>query len=201
MLHERDRAAASKEAAGKQSSRTPDDELAVAARHDPRAFEELYLRYADRLYRFAAARNGSTALAEEIVADTMATAFEQLERYDPDLGSFGAWLFTIARRRIVDEQRRLARLWRALSRRGAEADSVDDVLSAVVRSERAANLRAALNRLPERDREVLLLRYVAELSAPEIAEMLGLSSGAVRTRIHRALQRLSDELGDDDVAG
>ena len=201
MLGEQDHSTVPEEATSEPRSATSDAELAVAACRDPAAFEQLYLRYADRIFRFVVGQTGSTSLAEDIAGETMIAAFENLHRFDPDLGSFAAWLFTIARRRTVDEQRRLARLWRALSRRGAEADSVDDVLSAVVRSERAASLRAALNRLPERDREVLLLRYVAELSAPEIAEMLGLSSGAVRTRIHRALQRLSDELGDDDVAG
>ncbi len=58
-----------------------------------------------------------------------------------------------------------------------------------------------MSRIPPQDREVLLLSYVAELTSPEIGEMLNLSAGTVRVRIHRALRRLSDELGDHDAAG
>ena len=164
------------------------------------AFEQLYLRYADRIFRFVVGQTGSTSLAEDIAGETMIAAFENLHRFDPDLGSFAAWLFTIARRRTVDEQRRLSRVWRALRRHEVEATHEEDTLSRILRSERASDLRAAVSRLPVRDREIVLLRYVAELSSGEIGEMLALSPGAVRVRLHRALRRLSKDLGDDDAA-
>ncbi len=121
MLGEQDHSTVPEEATSEPRSATSDAELAVAACRDPAAFEQLYLRYADRIFRFVVGQTGSTSLAEDIAGETMIAAFENLHRFDPDLGSFAAWLFTIARRRTVDEQRRLARLWRALSRRGVEA--------------------------------------------------------------------------------
>jgi RNA polymerase sigma-70 factor (ECF subfamily) len=175
-----------------------DAELALAARSAPQAFEQLYQRYADRLYRYAAGLTGSTSQADDIVSDTMIAAFEQLQRFDPARGSFAGWLFTIARRRIVDDQRRLSRLRRAFQRHGPESSVADDPLTSVIRSEDAARLRAALLRLAKHDRDVLLLRFVVELSGPEIADILQISPGAVRVRVHRALGRLSIELGDDD---
>ncbi len=110
MLEEQKRAAAPDETAPAHGPATPDAELAVAARHSSAAFEHLYLRYADRLYRFAVGLTGSASLAEDVVSDTMMAAFEQIERFNPERGSFASWLFTIARRRSADEQRRLSRL-------------------------------------------------------------------------------------------
>ncbi len=201
MLGEQNRTGVPDEETTAREPDTADAELAQAARYDPRAFEQLYLRYADRLFRYVVGQTGSASLAEDVVGDTMIAAFENLERFDPERGSFGAWLFTIARHRTADEQRRLSRIWRAFSRHGVDSSIEEDTLSAVIRSEQAARMRSAINQLPRRDREVLLLRYAAGLSGPEIAEMLDISPGAVRVRLHRALRRLSDELGDDDAAG
>ena len=172
--------AAVEPALSREKSEPSDAELVLAARSAPRAFEQLYLRYADRLYRYAAGLSGSTSLADDVVSDTMMAAFEQLGRFDPSRGSFAGWLFTIARRRVADDQRRLSRLRRALSRHGLSPTDVDDPLSDVIRSEDAARLRAALTHLPKNDRDVLLLRFVAELPGPEIATVLNISHGAVR---------------------
>lgn len=176
-----------------------DAELVLAARHAPQAFESLYLRYADRLYRYAAGLSGSTSLADDIVSDTMMAAFEQLARFDPSRGSVAGWLFTIARRRVTDDQRRLSRLRRAFTRHGPEPNTGDDPLFSVIRSEDAVRVRSALAHLAQNDRDVLLLRFVAELSGPEIASVLNISAGAVRVRLHRALGRLAKQLGEDDA--
>ncbi len=199
MLGEQDRAAVPNQTAIGQETSTLDAALVNAARHDPHAFEQLYLRYAERILRYAVGQTGSVATAEDVVSDTMIAAFEQLARFDPDRGTFGAWIFGIARRRLADEHRRTARLWRFFSRQRVEPVAEEDALSRVIRSEQAAKLRVAVGHLSKRDREIILLRYVAELSGPEIGEILGLSPGTVRVRLHRAIRRLATELGDDDV--
>ena len=174
---------------------TGDVGLLEAARRDPGAFAHLYHRYADRLFRYALACTRSGALAEDIVSDTMVTALEQLDRFDPARGSVGNWLFGIARHRIADEQRLRARLRRALSRHPPE--QAEDVALVVIRDEQAARVDAAIGRLRAADREVLALRYGAELSAAEIGAVLGIADGTARVRQHRALRRLKDELGSE----
>jgi len=173
----------------------PDTALVAAALHDPRGFEPLYLRYADRLFRYALSLTRSPTLADDIVSDTMIDAWRALDRFDPNRGSFASWLFTIGRRRIADQTRRDHRLWRALTRLAATPEA-EDPLSAVVHADERAHLWQSLDRLPRSDREVLLLRYGAELTGREIGAVLGISDGAVRTRLHRALRRLARELGD-----
>ena len=125
----------------------------------------------------------------------MVTALEHLDRFDPARGSVANWLFGIARHRIADEQRLRTRFRRALNRRPEEQP--DDALLIVMRDERAARVNAALKRLRPGDREVLALRYGAELATPEIGALLGVADGAVRVRLHRALRRLKDELGSE----
>ena len=183
---------------GAATTRPSDETLVLAARRDARASARLYERCADSLYRYALARSGSPAVADDVVSETFVAVLETLERFDPLRGSFAAWLFTIAGRRLADHARRERRFWRAITRRWAPPALIeDDLLDTLVRREDAARLRAALERLPEDERELLLLRYAAGLTSAQIGELRGLSAGATRMRLGRLRERLALDLGDD----
>jgi RNA polymerase sigma-70 factor (ECF subfamily) len=121
---------------------------------------------------------------------------------------FYTWLRQIAWDRLIDARRSHLAGRRSVRREepgglpGESAAELADRLLAVSdgpsaglrREERRRLVRRALDRLPERDREVLVLRYLEELSAAEAAAVLGASEGAVRVRVLRALQRLRDIL-------
>ena len=171
-----------------------DEQLARLALRQRDAFGEIYVRYADRIFRYAAGRTGSRTVADDVLNDTMVSALEGLHRYDADKGSFASWLFTIASRRVADHDRRRVQLWRFLGRRnGNDVDS--DMLDALIRAEDQEHVRLAVQRLPTRQREIVLLRYVAELSFRDVARVLGISEGAARMRVNRALRRLAEEMG------
>jgi RNA polymerase sigma-70 factor (ECF subfamily) len=174
-----------------------DEDLALAALHDARRFETLYERYADRLYRYALSRTGSPEAAADIVSATMLAALEGLARFDPAKGSFSAWLFTIAGRRIADRRRAYHRFRRFLTTRRLSAPSEDSPLDLIDRNEDRIAVRAAVERLSDNHREVILLRYIAELHIAEIAAALGISEAAVKMRLNRAMKQLADDLGDD----
>lgn len=174
-----------------------DEALARLALHDRRAFAPLYARYANRLYRYALAHTASPQAAEDVVADTMVAALEGLERFDAERGSFGGWLFGIAARTLSARNRRNGRFQRLLTRAWEPEPLEDDPLSTIVRTADAQRLRELLRELPDKDREMVLLRYGADLNSSEIAEALGMKSSAVRVRLMRVLQRLGTELGDD----
>lgn len=172
-----------------------DAALVASALRDRQQFAPLYERYADRLYRFARDRTGSPTVADDIVGETMLAALEGLSSFDPARGSFAGWLFTIARRRLADRQRRRERFRRLIQRAGRpNTDTGDDILDDTIRWEDARLVRQLLETLPEQDRELVLLRYSAGLNSTEIGEALGISAGAVRTRLSRARQRLSEQL-------
>ncbi|MFW6075654.1 MAG: RNA polymerase sigma factor [Chloroflexota bacterium] len=175
-----------------------DEQIALAAKVDPRHFGLLYERYADRLYRYAISRTGSAAVADDIVSETAVSALESLERFDPEKGSFSAWIFTIASRRIADHSRVHQRLWRYITRQGPEEIPTNPPLDGIVRDERRVRVRKAIERLPDNQRETVLLRYVAELPIAAIAETLSISEGAVKMRLQRGLRNLAAELGEPD---
>lgn len=175
----------------------PDDRLVLAARHDRQAFSPLYERYAARVYRYARARTGSDTIAEDILSETMLGALEALDRYDGRRGSFASWLFTIATRRIIDRQRRDGRFRQLLERAWEPAGTEEDTLTTLVRGDDARRLRTSLAALPDRDRELILLRYSAELTSAEIGAVVGKSAGAVRIRLMRLLDQLANDLGEE----
>lgn len=173
-----------------------DATLVAAAQRDRQSFAQLYERYADRLYRYALARTGSPAVADDIVSDTMLAALEGIAGFDPSQGSVAGWLFAIAARKLADRGRQQGRFRRAISRLWSTTplDIDDDTLEIVVRADDARLVRQLLGRLGEADREIVLLRYSAGLNAAEIADTLGITHGAARMRLSRALDRLSNDL-------
>jgi RNA polymerase sigma-70 factor (ECF subfamily) len=178
-------------------ARDDDAALVAAARRDRRQFARLYERYADRVYRYALARTGDEAAADDLAGDVMLAALEGIGRFDPARGSFAGWLFGIAARQVGERARQRGKLHRAIERVRPQLPD-DDALELLVRREDARQVRALLARLSAADRELLLLRYSAGLNSREIADALGISHGAARMRLSRILARLADDLGKQD---
>ena len=157
------------------------------------AFARLYSEHARPLFAFLAYRTGDSALAEDLLADTFERALRSRWRFDRRRGTEKAWLYTIALNLLRDDARRQAAQRRALARLerlepspvGAEPGwAVED------RDE----LVAALDALAEPERDALALRYGADLTVREVAEVLGEKVPAVESRLHRALAKLRDTL-------
>jgi RNA polymerase sigma-70 factor (ECF subfamily) len=165
--------------------------LVAAAKRDPRAFEQLYRLYVQPIFRYIYSRIGSLPEAEDATAQTFLAALEAFDHYHHD-GHFAAWLFAIARRKAADHfrsQQRQAPL--------EYADSVPngtDLLQDVIRTERKAALAKLFTGLPEDERELIRLRYVAELSFAEIGRLLGCREDAAKKSLYRLLARLQSQL-------
>jgi RNA polymerase sigma-70 factor (ECF subfamily) len=164
-----------------------DGTLIADSRGRPEAFSVLFDRHYGRVRRYAWARLGTAG--EDVAAETFAIAFARRADYDVSRPDAGPWLLGIAtnliRRHHRDEQRRL-RLLAALSGERAPQTSTDAAGS------RAA---AALRRLHGRDRDVLVLYAVAELSYAQIAVALDIAEGTVRSRLNRARRILKETIG------
>lgn len=149
-------------------------------RRDPLDDPEPLLR---RVHAYVSYRIGPGADAEDVTAETFARAVRYRDSYDSSKGDALGWLIGIASRCVDD----------AVSRRRApehqDADS-EDSGDLEQRTVDRLTLEAAVRRLSARDRDLIALRYGADLSANDIARQLDLKTNAVEVALHRALGRL-----------
>ncbi|MEU8343684.1 sigma-70 family RNA polymerase sigma factor [Spirillospora sp. NPDC048832] len=174
----------------------------VRSRHDPAAFAEIFHRHFAAIHGYAARRLGADA-ADDVAAETFLAAFRKRDRFDPERGTVRPWLFGIATRLIGSHRRAEGRRFRALARTPAEHahDGHEDLVTSRVTAGGAGTaLAGALARLPRGDRDVLLLVALADLSYEEVGQALGLKTGTVASRLHRARRRLRESLGGTNPA-
>ncbi len=168
-----------------------DASLARAARRDREAFAALYRRHVRRIYRYIYSRVGRRADAEDLTALVFTEALEGLDGYR-EQGTFSAWLFTIAHRRLVDHYRRDRPTW-PLDEASEIVQDQPNPLTELVQNERLAHLAGLVNALDEKQQELLRLRFAGELTYREIGQIVGRSEGAVKMAIHRLLRRLEEK--------
>jgi RNA polymerase sigma-70 factor (ECF subfamily) len=169
----------------------------VEAKSNPESFAKLYDCYAPNIYRYLLSRLGNVAGAQDLTSQTFLKAFEMFPRYR-HTGYFSAWLFAIARSKYVDYLRKTK------NRTGTSIDHIqdpqEDLLQGVIRSERLAELKTMIGRLPEEEQDLLRLRFVADLSFAEIAYLLERKEDAVKKTLYRLLARLQSQLEDENAA-
>lgn len=165
--------------------------LARAKRGDQRAFDTIYASFQPILLRHLRLTCG--AKAEDVAAAAWESVARSIDGFDGDGDGFRRWLFTIARRRLVDELRRDARRPVAV----ADIADHDQAIEPVDELESADWISGALRRLPTRQAEVISLRVVGGLDVADVAELLGISEGNVRVLSHRGLSALRDLLDEE----
>jgi RNA polymerase sigma factor (sigma-70 family) len=181
-----------------------DDAAAVARARtgDLDAYEVLVARYTAPAHR-AAVLLGAGADADDVVQEALVKAYRQISRYRGESG-FRPWLLAI----VANETRNLHRsrrrrdglVLRAAAREGPEPTSPDPADSAVA-VERRNQLVDQLRLLDPRDRDVLVCRFLLDLSEAETAVTLGLPKGTVKSRTARALKKLRGRLAVGEVPG
>jgi RNA polymerase sigma factor (sigma-70 family) len=160
------------------------------------AFDDLYGQYYGRVYAYLRFRVGSTEVAEDLVSQVFERALTHLADLQSTAAA-GAWLFRIARNCATDYFRRLrpvASLDTLIDSNHPGECSLEEV---IVAQEERARLLVLLKRLPEREREVIGLKFVACLQNREIARVLNMPEGTVGSVLHRTLARLRDALHDE----
>ena len=175
---------------------TPSDAAAIeASLTDPAAFAAIFDRHAASLHRFLA-RRVEPADADSLLGDVFRIAFERRGSFDPAHRSAGPWLYGIATNLIARHRRSEARRLRAMASLAARrVDGGPDVVGdraaeAVDADESWSRLVDAVDALPDAERHTLLLYAWEELGYEDIAAALGVPVGTVRSRLHRARQRL-----------
>jgi RNA polymerase sigma-70 factor (ECF subfamily) len=174
-------------------------DLAAARRREPAAVTRVYTAYAPALYRFFMGAVGDRHQAEDLTGTAFVSAIESLPRFRGPVEALGGWLFQIARHDLYDHRRRQARsriepLEDNLNEVAVVAGAEDPEELAIARLE-GGRVMEALRELSPDQREVLLLRMGGGLTAPEVAEILGKTTGAVKSLQFRGLASLARILG------
>lgn len=163
---------------------------------DPHAFAEIFDRHHEGIYRFVWTRAGADR-ADDLAAEVFRIAFEKRHDYDLDYRSAKPWLFGIASRLTKQTHRESAKRDHARERaalRARPTGGADPQEHLDRRPSSGSPAADAVERLPERDREPLVLYAWGDLTYEEIAESLDIPVGTVRSRIHRARQQVRQEL-------
>jgi RNA polymerase sigma-70 factor (ECF subfamily) len=180
---------------------SPDDRSLVVACRSGRAeaFDALIVRYKDRLYSTLYRLTGRPEDADDLLQDAFLRAFEKLDRFQGD-SSFYTWIYRIAVNLALSDRRRRKLPGRAPATLGiggpepaGDPEHSDPALP-VERAEREALIQAALDGLQPDHRAVVVMSHIDGLRYEEIAEVLDIPVGTVRSRLHRAREVLRDRL-------
>jgi RNA polymerase sigma-70 factor (ECF subfamily) len=171
--------------------------VALVAEGDPAALEKLYDRYGGAAYSLAHVILNDRRLAEDVVLEVFLALWRDARRFEPSRGTARTYLLSITHHRSVDVLRREENLHR---RRGPEEtlqpqpDRKVDLAEPVETAERRARVRAGLAALPEAQREALLLAYFGGYTQREVASLVGVPLGTVKTRMAAGMRKLQDSL-------
>lgn len=160
-------------------------------------FEQLFDQEAEPLLGFLTLRTGNRALAEDVLADAFERVLRKRDRFNPRRGTQKSWLYSIALNMLSDQIRRGQAEQRAVER--VEASSTQPPADQFREVDDRDLLERAISVLSADERDAVALRFGAELTMPEIAELIGEPLSTVEGRIYRALRRLRDEISEPSV--
>ncbi|MFB3895234.1 MAG: RNA polymerase sigma factor [bacterium] len=173
---------------------------------NPEAFEQLVIRYQKPVYNLVYRFLGNADDAKDITQETFVKAYQSLSKHNPEL-AFHSWLFRIAQNLSIDhlrwkKRRRTVSLDESNEETGQEmhyhdiADQTPDVRNELSEAQKCARIQTIINSLPEQFKAVIILRHIEELPLQEIARILNLPLGTVKTNLYRARILMREKLGD-----
>ncbi len=172
-----------------------EEQLIERARHEADAFGILYERYVDRVYNYIYYRTGNVHEAEDLTARVFYRALAHMDEYRQRGVPFAAWLYRIAHNLVANWHRDRSR------HRDVRLDDLlglaekgDGPERRVEQDEDARALLGAIRTLPADRQQLLILKFVDEMSNAQIAKVMGRSEGAIKSLYHRTLIVLRDEL-------
>ncbi len=174
----------------------PDESVALveqAKKGDKFAFGLLYKEFMPRIYRYILYLVSDTQKAEDLTQETFLKTWKYLPKFSSKKGTFQAFVYRIARNLVIDYQRKKKAVLLGIefSKKLASNENVEEGYE---RHEKVGELKKALSKLAEFDRELIVLRYFEELSFREIAKTVKKKEGSIRVRVHRALAVLKENI-------
>ncbi len=152
--------------------------------------EEIYTEYRNKVMGYIASRVRVRADAEDLCSDVFEKIQRKLDGYDPEKASVSTWVFTITRNTVIDHFRRNRPTEELNENLSDDAEIDEDMLNA----ETLGELASALRQLPQQLMYIIVMRYYDGKPLTEIAEIMGLSYGAVKLRHQNALMLLRERM-------
>ncbi len=179
----------------------PNEQALVArAKADPTAFAIIYNHYYARIFNYTMIRLGDPDAANDVTAEIFERVLNTLDRYRPDRGEFGGWIYIIARNQVNSYQRAVKR------RRWLPLAWIEDLPgrepgpeAVTTTREEHARLLAAVKSLAPHEQEILALKFGAALTNRQIAQLVGRSGSSMGVILYRGLGRLRKVLDDGET--
>ncbi|MDD4994908.1 MAG: RNA polymerase sigma factor [Patescibacteria group bacterium] len=167
----------------------------IKAKQDAGAFAELYDDYGAKIYRFIFFKVSSEQEAEDLSSEVFLKAWDYLAGSQP-VKSVGALLYTIARNLVIDHYRQRKSDIQLMEETAGEVDIVG--LAELEKQSDLARIYRALNKLKDEYREIVVMKYLDNMTAGEIASILQKSGNNVRVLLHRSLAALREIMEQQD---
>jgi RNA polymerase sigma-70 factor, ECF subfamily len=170
--------------------------LHKAAQGDKMAFGILYERYLDEIYRYVYLRLGDPHEAEDITANTFLKTWLYLPKINPQeegIWNFRSWLYRVAKNLVIDHYKKK----KTLPLLNGFHEDHDATIKVAEQNIQSRNLKKAILALKPDYQQILILRFINQLSHKEVAEIMGLNIGQTRVLQHRALKQLKEILSHE----
>ena len=154
--------------------------------------EQVYLQYSGKVMGYLQARLHNHSLSEDLCAEVFEKAMRKQDSFNPEKAAVGTWIFTITRNTVIDYFRR-TKPSEELDENMSDDSVVDEGL---LQTETLSELAGALRKLPQQMMDIIVLRYYDGKTLTEIAQMMGLSYGAVKLRHQNALIMLKKYMSE-----
>jgi len=152
--------------------------------------EEIFIKYHDRVQSFILSKVGDEFTAEDLTSVTFLKVYQNLEKYDESKAAISTWIYRIANNTVIDH----FRTNKTHEEYPEDIEADDSVEDEVLSEEMLDELAAALMKLEERERDIIVFTYYDELTVSQIAEKMGMSYGNVKVVKAKALLKLRQML-------
>jgi RNA polymerase sigma-70 factor (ECF subfamily) len=175
-----------------------ESEIIAEAKRNPEAFGVIYERYVSQIYRYIYYRTGNKQDAEDLTARTFYRALEKLAYYEDRGAPFTAWLYRIAHNLVANWLRDRGRHPEvALDSVVLSGGKRQDPHAEAVTTEEREILMERVRRLAPDRQQLLVLKFIEEMTNREIGEVMGRTEGAIKSLYHRTLVALREEYGEE----